>query len=54
MLAPGGSLIVEVGAGQAATVARACADAALFSRIDVALDLAGIERVVMGSGAHAR
>jgi release factor glutamine methyltransferase len=53
-LVEGGALIVEVGAGQAATVARAFADSSLFSRVDSALDLAGIERVVIGTGARPR
>lgn len=44
-LAPGGSIAVEVGQGQAPDVARIFADAGL-SEIEVRRDLAGIERLV--------
>ena len=47
LLAPGGRLIVEVGAGQAAMFSaspRACG----FVHAETRRDLAGIERVVIG------
>ena len=45
--APGGALALEVGDGQARTVA-ALLEAAGFSAIEIRADLAGIERVVLG------
>jgi release factor glutamine methyltransferase len=44
-LAPGGALMVEVGAGQAPAVAKIFADAGM-RRLDVINDLSGIARVV--------
>jgi release factor glutamine methyltransferase len=46
-LAPGGSLLVEVGVGQASTVAALFRDAG-FAQVAAHRDLAGIERVVSG------
>jgi release factor glutamine methyltransferase len=45
LLAPGGSLLLEIGAGQAAATAALCAQAGL-QEVRVRRDLAGIERVV--------
>ncbi len=46
-LAPGGSLVVEVGQGQAADVARIFTAAGL-SEVEIRQDLAGIDRLVAG------
>jgi release factor glutamine methyltransferase len=48
MLAAGGSLLLEVGWGQAERVVEEMRRAETFRRIDVYRDLAGIERVVWG------
>jgi release factor glutamine methyltransferase len=47
-LAPGGALVLEVGDGQARGVARTLTELG-YGDVDVALDLAGRERVVAGS-----
>lgn len=52
LLAPGGTLLCEVGAGQAAEVAALFAAAGLAA-IACFADLAGIERVVVGTAARA-
>ncbi|MCC6847966.1 MAG: peptide chain release factor N(5)-glutamine methyltransferase [Deltaproteobacteria bacterium] len=52
VLAPGGALVCEVGAGQAAAVA-ALFEAAGLGAIGRFADLAGIERVVIGTSAGA-
>ena len=46
LLQAGGALALEVGAGQAATVARLFAADGRYAAATVAKDLAGIERVV--------
>jgi release factor glutamine methyltransferase len=46
VLAPGGWLVVEVGIGQAGAVGEDLERTARWDRIEVARDLAGIERVV--------
>jgi release factor glutamine methyltransferase len=46
-LRPGGALVLEIGAGQAAETARICERAGLV-RVASRRDLAGIERVVVG------
>jgi release factor glutamine methyltransferase len=46
LLAPSGTLAMEVGAGQAPAVARLFADAAGWAPAELTRDLAGIERVV--------
>jgi release factor glutamine methyltransferase len=46
VLVAGGWLVVEVGAGQAPTVAERCRSAGHYDRVEVARDLAGIERVI--------
>lgn len=53
-LAPGGTLLIEVGAGQACAAAELLANAGLAAdpERDVMRDLAGIERVVRGRRAH--
>jgi release factor glutamine methyltransferase len=48
-LRPGGSLIVEMGVGQAVTLRHAAERAEAFSQIDVLKDLAGIERVILAT-----
>ena len=50
LLAPGGVLALEIGAGQAAAT-RALLQAAGFTDVQTRKDLAGIERVVSGSEA---
>ncbi|MEB2284562.1 MAG: protein-(glutamine-N5) methyltransferase, release factor-specific [Polyangiaceae bacterium UTPRO1] len=52
VLAPGGTLVCEVGAGQAAAVAALFAAAGLGA-VGRFTDLAGIERVVVGAAAGA-
>ena len=49
----GGSLLVEVGQGQADTVSQLMADAGCFTGVRTLRDLASIERVVEGWGARA-
>jgi release factor glutamine methyltransferase len=44
-LAPGGALMIEVGAGQAARVARLLRESRHYEAIQVTKDLAGIRRV---------
>jgi release factor glutamine methyltransferase len=46
-LRPGGALVLEIGAGQAAETARICESAGL-GRVATRRDLGGIERVVVG------
>lgn len=47
LLAPGGALVVEVGAGQAGAVSGALREVGGFGRIRSKKDLAGIERVLV-------
>jgi release factor glutamine methyltransferase len=47
-LAPGGALMIEVGAGQAGRVARLLRESRQYEAIHVTKDLAGIARVVTG------
>jgi release factor glutamine methyltransferase len=46
VLAPGGWLVVEMGAGQAAALRGVVAATARYVAVDVRRDLAGIERVL--------
>jgi release factor glutamine methyltransferase len=46
VLAPGGWLVVEMGAGQAAAVRRAAEESGRYAAVEVRRDLAGIERVL--------
>ncbi len=46
-LRPGGSLVMEMGIGQAETLRRRAARTAAYGTIDVLKDLAGIERVIV-------
>jgi release factor glutamine methyltransferase len=50
VLAPGGALVLEVGAGQAAAVAALFAEAGL-AEVERGLDHAGVERIVWGRAA---
>ncbi|MBK6941122.1 MAG: peptide chain release factor N(5)-glutamine methyltransferase [Planctomycetes bacterium] len=52
-LRPGGALMVEIGAGQAEVVTRRFEQSELFARVECAIDLAGIPRVVIGHAASA-
>jgi release factor glutamine methyltransferase len=53
LLAPGGHLVVEVGAGQADTVARLFAQRGLGATA-VRCDLAGVARAVTSRATHDR
>jgi release factor glutamine methyltransferase len=50
VLAPGGWLVMEMGAGQAEAVRRLVAQAGGFVRVEVVRDHAGIERVLAARG----
>jgi release factor glutamine methyltransferase len=49
-LAPGGSFILEVGAGQAGRIAGLLEASGGYDDVRVVKDLAGIRRVVLGRG----
>jgi release factor glutamine methyltransferase len=51
-LAPGGLLALEVGAEQAAMVARRIGDTAAFGRVRIVADLAGRQRMVLANRLH--
>ena len=57
VLAPGGWLVVEIGAGQAAAVCRLAETTGRYVRVEVVRDHAGIERVLalkLGGGGWTR
>jgi release factor glutamine methyltransferase len=47
VLARGGRLVVELGAGQAAAARRLAEDTGRYARVDVVRDHAGIDRVLV-------
>jgi release factor glutamine methyltransferase len=51
LLRRGGAMMLEVGEGQAATVAAVVDETATFARVEVVNDLAGVPRTIVATGA---